>query len=140
MKYSGCFGIGSDGTKQSICSPIESPCKPLHSKKKVIRGASSGSLLDVCVGGRGKIAIHPIRCNGIAFVIATRTKSEVIRQTVISVTPIKNAAQLQLFHIADATDSLRPQFGLAQRRQQHRREDGDDGDDHQQFNQGEARK
>jgi hypothetical protein len=43
-----------------------------------------------------------------------------------------------LAHVVQALDTAGAFLGAAQRRQQHRRQNGDDGDDHQQFNQGEA--
>jgi len=48
-------------------------------------------------------------------------------------------ANLQLLHIALALSGLGLVFGLGQGGQQERRQDGNDGDDNQQFNQGEGR-
>ena len=48
-------------------------------------------------------------------------------------------AQPELAHLAHATYPLGFGFGAGQRRQQHRRQNGDNGDYHQQFDQGETR-
>jgi len=47
---------------------------------------------------------------------------------------VKQPRQVQLLHVVDARNPLRLGLGLGQRRQQHRRQNGNDGDDHQQFN------
>jgi len=44
----------------------------------------------------------------------------------------------QLLGVVEAHDAVALGLGLGQRRQEHARQDGDDGDDHQQFDQGEA--
>ena len=46
-------------------------------------------------------------------------------------------AQADLLEVAGAIDDVGLLLGLGERRQQHGRQDGDDGDDHQKFNQGE---
>src|SRR6266700_1792989 len=48
------------------------------------------------------------------------------------------AAEQELLLVVGAGDSLGRGFGSGQRRQQEARQDGDDGDDHQQFNQRES--
>ena len=45
---------------------------------------------------------------------------------------------IQLFEAVDAVCLLALFLGTSQRRQEHRSEDGDNGDDHQQLNQGET--
>jgi hypothetical protein len=51
---------------------------------------------------------------------------------------IELAAHSHLLAIVQTTYPLGADFGPAQRRQQHGGQNGDDGDDHQQFNQGEG--
>jgi len=48
------------------------------------------------------------------------------------------AAEDHLFSVVQATDALRPHFCVAQCWQQQRRQNGNDGDDHEQFNGREA--
>jgi hypothetical protein len=47
---------------------------------------------------------------------------------------IHDPAYPELPHVALALDPLRLLLGLGQRRQEQRRQNGDDGDDHQEFN------
>ena len=54
---------------------------------------------------------------------------------IAAVIRIQLPRQLQLFHVGQTFDALGLHFGPGQCRQQHRRQDGDDGDHHQQFNQ-----
>jgi hypothetical protein len=56
---------------------------------------------------------------------------------VVVIGAIHCCRQHGLLAVADVVDRIGPAFRLGQRRQQHGREDGDDGDDHQQFNQSE---
>ena len=51
------------------------------------------------------------------------------------VSHIHDVRQRQLLLVADATRLLRARLGRGQRRQQHGRQNGDDGNDHEQFNQ-----
>lgn len=95
MIYRGRFGIATDGTNQRYSKTGA----PLHSQKKVIRCTANGSFGYVDICGRGELGIHPIRSNGIATSISPCAKFDVRRQKVITVTPIKNGGQLQLFHI-----------------------------------------
>ena len=57
------------------------------------------------------------------------------RQRAMVVVHIHAHGQAELTEIIVAGDSLARLFGLAQGRQQHRRQNGDDGDDHKQFDQ-----
>src|ERR1035438_8277410 len=57
---------------------------------------------------------------------------------IITVTRINGATDIQLAKAVDALSPLRAFFRGSQRGQQHRRQNGDDGDDHQQFNQRES--
>jgi hypothetical protein len=52
---------------------------------------------------------------------------------VVHIHPI---GQAQLFNVIDASNVLRPGLSFGERRQKHGRQYGDDGNDHQQFNQG----
>ena len=56
---------------------------------------------------------------------------------VVIVHRVHGENQAELFHVAAAFDFLRFCFRFAQRRQQHTGEDGDDRDDHEQFDEGE---
>ena len=51
---------------------------------------------------------------------------------------VQMPARGELLDIIQASDRLRAGLGFVQRRQQHGRQNGDDGDDHQQLDQGEA--
>src|SRR6266705_90117 len=53
------------------------------------------------------------------------------------ITPIEHGGEGDLAHVAKAIGCLGPLLCLAQRRQQHARQDRDDRDYDQQFNQGE---
>src|SRR5690242_15703617 len=56
-------------------------------------------------------------------------------QSVIGVSSVNQGSGLQLPHIIQAGNGLRPHLGLGQRRQQHGSEDRNNGNDNQQFNQ-----
>src|SRR5205823_1625266 len=66
-------------------------------------------------------------------------RPSVKRHKVVVVVGIHLPAQLQLLHVADALRPLGLALGPRQGRQQHRRENSDDGDDYQQFDQGKSR-
>ena len=59
------------------------------------------------------------------------------RQPVLIVSRVHLGGQPLLAQVVDAGDSLGTTLGLGQSGQKHPGEDRDDGDDHQQFNQGE---
>jgi hypothetical protein len=52
---------------------------------------------------------------------------------VIVIMSVQHPADLKLLQIAEAHNALRFLFGLSQRRQQQRRQNGDDGNDHEQL-------
>jgi len=56
----------------------------------------------------------------------------------VGVVIIQMAGDEHLTLVVDAGGRLPSLFGLGQRRQQHRRQDRDNGDDHEQFDQGET--
>ena len=58
------------------------------------------------------------------------------RDGVVVIGGVHDPREPELLHVAQARDSLRLGFGLRQRWQQESRENGDDGDNHQQFNKG----
>ena len=57
------------------------------------------------------------------------------RQRAVVVVHIHTHGQAELAEIIVAGNSPARLLGLAQSRQQHRRQNGDDGDDHEQFDQ-----
>jgi hypothetical protein len=68
--------------------------------------------------------------------VAGDVVNEIIRrQEIIVFCQIKVATQFKLFEIAQTIDVSGPVLRLAHRRQQQPRENGDDGDDHEEFNQ-----
>ena len=65
--------------------------------------------------------------------------NEIIQdQGVIIVVSVHVPGQLQLAEVVDAIDGLRAGFAPAQYRQQQAGENGDDGNDDEQFNEGES--
>jgi hypothetical protein len=62
----------------------------------------------------------------------------VAHDLVLIVARIHHPAELELLEVAHATDGVRLGFGLAQCGQKHRRQNGDDGDHHQQFDEGKS--
>ena len=54
---------------------------------------------------------------------------------IVEVRGVKNPRHLQLPEIAHALDAIGLGLGLAERRQQHRSQNGDDGDDNQKLDQ-----
>jgi len=72
--------------------------------------------------------------------IGGRRLEEIERDDVVLVfIGIKLVAHGHLVKVADAPDGAAFLLGSRQRRQEHRGEDGDNGDDDQQFNEGERR-
>ena len=63
---------------------------------------------------------------------------EVIGDSFVVVSGIEVPAEDELFVIAETHDALGLSLGLAQRRQEHTGQDGDDGNDYQQFDEGEG--
>ena len=57
----------------------------------------------------------------------------VVRKVFPGIPAIHDEGDTPLLHVALAKRLVRFGFGLGQRREQHRRQDGDDGDDDQQF-------
>jgi hypothetical protein len=62
----------------------------------------------------------------------------VVREFLTVVTRVQVDGQPPLLLVADAKGLLRLRLGFRQRRQEHAGEDRDDGNHHEQFNQGEA--
>ena len=86
------------------------------------------------------IAIAPILhvvCPGLSFGCRFRF-ALIVHQAIFIVISVQKPGDGQLFDIVQASDSLRLHFRLAQGRQQKRRQNGDDGDDDQKFDEGEA--
>ena len=62
--------------------------------------------------------------------------AEVVGQPAFEIVRVELPPQGELLGVVQAQDGLRPPFCLGQCRQQNRRQDGDDGNHHQQFYQG----
>jgi hypothetical protein len=96
-----------------------------------------------CVGVHGVGApthhiVDPVS-EGIASDFGSRfDHSEIVGDPVFIVIRVHHPAEHELLRIVEATDGLRPAPSPAQSRQKHAREDRDDGDDDQEFNQGES--
>jgi len=85
------------------------------------------------VGGswvKGDIVLNP------GFV--GRVANPVGNQHLIVIPGVKDPAHRQLLQVADAANAERFGLGLAERRQQHARQNGDNGDDHEQFDERES--
>ena len=61
-----------------------------------------------------------------------------VHEDILVVVGIHDPGQCQLFVVVETGGAQRLLFGLGQRRQQQRRQDGNDGDDHQQLDEGEG--
>src|SRR2546429_405788 len=94
------------------------------------------AVLDVrCGGVQGRDARTPGKAAN-NWIVARDTVNEIIwRQPVIIVQRIQVAADLQLPEVVQARDIECLSFGFVQGGQKKARKDGDDRDDHQQFNQ-----
>ena len=132
----GRFGVASDGTGQ--CAQTGNDIAE-NSQTRGVRLNSGRSIAATAAGM--KRTIDPVGSGGSSIGInqtihdTFRILNAVFGKAIIIVTRIKHTGQLQLPHVAHARNTLRPELGLRQSRQQHGRQNRNNGDHHQQFNQ-----
>ena len=64
--------------------------------------------------------------------------TEAAEQRVVVLVGVEQERERQLLRVVHAGDALALRLRLGEGRQEHARQDGDDGDDHQQLDQGET--
>ena len=110
-------------------------------KEKIRAAGGAGRLRDgtvlhvaVVINGirRGRAPIDPV------FGVTTLRVRGNGREDVPEIADVNYHAQPQLFEVVHAADLIGLLFGLGERGQQHGRQNGDNGDDDQQFDQGEG--
>jgi len=91
------------------------------SGRRAAGGGAAGDGRRKAVRIVGSVGAKPLRAVHIAVIL-----------------PIHRVGQAYLFEIVETGRGLRPGFGAGESREEHRGENGDDGDDHQKFDQSKA--
>ena len=75
---------------------------------------------------------------GESVIRARISRAAAWRKPIIEICVIHLQSDAALLHIRNTVRHLRPTLGIRERRQKHRRQNGDDGNDHKKFDQGKA--
>ena len=124
--------IGNDTRRPRAVEIIEKGL--LRLRHKPVRRA----MINIRVLDAGNNLLHPARAVRVRVGLPPGNQAAGFGITPVGVVRIHRQAQADLMQVGIARDGPRALLGRGQRRQQHCREDGDDGNDHQKFNQGEC--